>query len=232
MAVLVRDKDGSVGERGERGERGDFKKKDIDSETENLEVVVGPMYLKTIIISTRIGDKPKSNHTTQKEDNGIFKLECHVFGKQFDSQRTTTNYAGRIASLEVLRIINEPTDASLTYGFDHSLGGGDFDEVNEEYKIDVVSNTRVGCENLKKKYQVSKVTDEKQANQRQLKAILNSLTPQNFEKLFEQVKLVNIDNVVTLISVISQIFYKALTDEELVDEFLHIVNGAAEVDEF
>lgn len=37
-----------------------------------------------------------------------------------------------------------------------------------------------------KKYEVGKVTDEEQAKQRQLKGILNKLTPQNFEKLFEQ----------------------------------------------
>ncbi|KAM7276129.1 hypothetical protein ACFE04_017995 [Oxalis oulophora] len=63
-----------------------------------------------------------------------------------------------------------------------------------------------------KKYEVGKVTDEEQAKQRQLKAILNKLTPQNFEKLFEQVKAVNIDNAVTLTGVISQIFDKALTE--------------------
>ncbi|MCD7453633.1 hypothetical protein HAX54_021686 [Datura stramonium] len=62
------------------------------------------------------------------------------------------------------------------------------------------------------KYEVGKVTDEEQAKQRQLKAILNKLTPQNFEKLFQQVKDVNIDNVVTLTGVISQIFDKALME--------------------
>jgi molecular chaperone DnaK len=36
-----------------------------------------------------------------------------------DSQRTTTKYAGRIAGLEVLRIINEPTAASLAYSFNY-----------------------------------------------------------------------------------------------------------------
>ncbi|KAJ6843741.1 stromal 70 kDa heat shock-related protein, chloroplastic-like [Iris pallida] len=53
-----------------------------------------------------------------------------------DSQRTATKDAGRIAGLEVLRIINEPTAASLAYGFDKKnnetilvfdLGGGTFD---------------------------------------------------------------------------------------------------------
>ncbi|KAJ1408068.1 MIF4G-like, type 3 [Sesbania bispinosa] len=63
-----------------------------------------------------------------------------------------------------------------------------------------------------KKYEVGKVTDEEEAKQRQLKGILNKLTPQNFEKLFEQVKAVNIDNAVTLTGVISQIFEKALME--------------------
>lgn len=64
----------------------------------------------------------------------------------------------------------------------------------------------------KNKYEVGKVTDEEQAKQRQLKAILNKLTPQNFDKLFEQVKAVNIDNAGTLNGVISQIFDKALME--------------------
>jgi molecular chaperone DnaK len=53
-----------------------------------------------------------------------------------DSQRQATRDAGRIAGLEVLRIINEPTAASLAYGLDQrlskkilvfDLGGGTFD---------------------------------------------------------------------------------------------------------
>src|SRR5471030_2307041 len=53
-----------------------------------------------------------------------------------DSQRHATKDAGRIAGLEVLRIINEPTAASLAYGLDkkkdekiavYDLGGGTFD---------------------------------------------------------------------------------------------------------
>ncbi|PON58867.1 26S proteasome regulatory complex, non-ATPase subcomplex, Rpn1 subunit [Parasponia andersonii] len=63
-----------------------------------------------------------------------------------------------------------------------------------------------------KKYEVGKVTDEEEAKQRQLKGILNKLTPQNFEKLFEQVKAVNIDNAGTLRGVIAQIFDKALME--------------------
>ncbi|KAI4964549.1 hypothetical protein ZWY2020_005506 [Hordeum vulgare] len=63
-----------------------------------------------------------------------------------------------------------------------------------------------------KKYEIGKVSDEEEVKQRQLKAILNKLTPQNFEKLFEQVKALNIDNIVTLTGVISQIFDKALME--------------------
>ncbi|TYI67713.1 hypothetical protein E1A91_D08G037700v1 [Gossypium mustelinum] len=63
-----------------------------------------------------------------------------------------------------------------------------------------------------RKYEMGKVTDEETLKHRQLKAILNKLTPQNFEKLFEQVKAVNIDNAVTLKGVISQIFDKALME--------------------
>ena len=53
-----------------------------------------------------------------------------------DSQRQATKDAGRIAGLEVLRIVNEPTAASLAYGMDkegshkilvYDLGGGTFD---------------------------------------------------------------------------------------------------------
>ncbi|CAO2835228.1 unnamed protein product [Amaranthus hypochondriacus] len=74
------------------------------------------------------------------------------------------------------------------------------------------------------KYEVGKVSDEEQAKQRRLKAILNKLTPQNFDKLFAQVKEVNIDNVVTLSGVISQIFDKALTEPtfcEMYANFCH-----------
>ena len=53
-----------------------------------------------------------------------------------DAQRQATKDAGKIAGLEVLRIINEPTAASLAYGLDkrggqkiavYDLGGGTFD---------------------------------------------------------------------------------------------------------
>ncbi|KAL2506525.1 Eukaryotic translation initiation factor 4G [Abeliophyllum distichum] len=61
-------------------------------------------------------------------------------------------------------------------------------------------------------YEIAKIKDEEEAKQRQLKAILNKLTLQIFEKLFEQVKQVNVDNVVTLFVVIVRTFDKALTE--------------------
>ena len=56
-----------------------------------------------------------------------------------DAQRQATKDAGRIAGLEVLRIINEPTAAALAYGLDkdeshkilvYDLGGGTFDVIS------------------------------------------------------------------------------------------------------
>ncbi|HBP58166.1 MAG TPA: hypothetical protein DD668_01180, partial [Alphaproteobacteria bacterium] len=40
-----------------------------------------------------------------------------------DSQRQATKDAGKIAGLEVLRIINEPTAAALAYGLDRKESG-------------------------------------------------------------------------------------------------------------
>ncbi len=74
-----------------------------------------------------------------------------------DSQRQATKDAGRIAGLEVKRIINEPTAAALAYGLDKSagkdrkiavydLGGGTFDisiieiaEIDGEHQFEVLS---------------------------------------------------------------------------------------------
>lgn len=73
-----------------------------------------------------------------------------------DSQRQATKDAGRIAGLEVKRIINEPTAAALAYGMDKSkgdhtivvydLGGGTFDisvieiaEVDGEHQFEVLA---------------------------------------------------------------------------------------------
>ena len=88
-----------------------------------------------------------------------------------DSQRQATKDAGRIAGLEVKRIINEPTAAALAYGLDkkrgdrriavYDLGGGTFDisiieiaEVDGEHQFEVLAtngDTFLGGEDFDKR---------------------------------------------------------------------------------
>lgn len=88
-----------------------------------------------------------------------------------DSQRQATKDAGRIAGLDVKRIINEPTAAALAYGMDkqrgegkiavYDLGGGTFDisiieiaEVDGEHQFEVLStngDTFLGGEDFDKR---------------------------------------------------------------------------------
>jgi molecular chaperone DnaK len=88
-----------------------------------------------------------------------------------DSQRQATKDAGKIAGLEVKRIINEPTAAALAYGLDkvkgdkkiavYDLGGGTFDisiieiaEVDGEHQFEVLStngDTFLGGEDFDKR---------------------------------------------------------------------------------
>ena len=80
-----------------------------------------------------------------------------------DSQRQATRDAGKIAGLEVKRIVNEPTAAALAYGLDkkteeivavYDLGGGTFDISILEVSADVVEvvatngDTRLGGDNF------------------------------------------------------------------------------------
>jgi Fe-S protein assembly chaperone HscA len=69
-------------------------------------------------------------------DNEVDRAVITVPAYFNDAQRTATRDAGRIAGLDVLRIINEPTAASLAYGLDkrhtgviavYDFGGGTFD---------------------------------------------------------------------------------------------------------
>lgn len=96
-----------------------------------------------------------------------------------DSQRQATKDAGRIAGLEVKRIINEPTAAALAYGMDkkpgdskiavYDLGGGTFDisiieiaEVDKEHQFEVLStngDTFLGGEDFDKRI-IDYLTDE------------------------------------------------------------------------
>ena len=117
-----------------------------------------------------------------------------------DTQRQATKDAGKIAGLDVMRIINEPTAASLAYGLDKKnnekilvfdLGGGTFDvsilDVGDGV-FEVLStsgDTRLGGDNFDKKivnYLISEfekeqnisLKDDKQALQRLLEAAENA----------------------------------------------------------
>ena len=72
------------------------------------------------------------NHLKEKISDAVITVPAYFS----DAQRQATVDAGRIAGLNVLRIINEPTSASLAYGLDnydnqnivvYDLGGGTFD---------------------------------------------------------------------------------------------------------
>ena len=86
-------------------------------------------------ISAMILQKLKSaaeDYTGQKIDKAVITVPAYFN----DAQRQATKDAGRIAGLDVLRIINEPTAAALAYGLDkkkdetiavYDFGGGTFD---------------------------------------------------------------------------------------------------------
>src|ERR1051325_3885607 len=86
-------------------------------------------------ISAMILQKLKSaaeDYLGQKVDKAVITVPAYFN----DAQRQATKDAGRIAGLEVLRIINEPTAAALAYGLDKKkdetiavfdFGGGTFD---------------------------------------------------------------------------------------------------------
>ncbi|MBS7262340.1 MAG: molecular chaperone DnaK [Eubacteriales bacterium] len=86
-------------------------------------------------ISAMILQKPKSDAESYLGEP-VTQAVITVPAYFSDSQRQATKDAGKIAGLDVLRIINEPTAASLAYGLDkdnnqkilvYDLGGGTFD---------------------------------------------------------------------------------------------------------
>src|ERR1700745_2125860 len=98
-------------------------------------------------------------HLGQKVDRAVITVPAYFN----DAQRQATKDAGKIAGLEVLRIINEPTAAALAYGLDkkkdetiavYDFGGGTFDisilEVGEGV-VEVKStngDTHLGGDNI------------------------------------------------------------------------------------
>lgn len=96
--------------------------------------------------------KTAEDYLGQKVDSAVITVPAYFN----DSQRQATKDAGRIAGLEVKRIINEPTAAALAYGMDknkgdkiiavYDLGGGTFDvsiieiaEVDGEHQFEVLA---------------------------------------------------------------------------------------------
>ena len=112
----------------------------------------------------------------QKVDKAVITVPAYFS----DSQRQATKDAGKIAGLEVMRIINEPTAAALAYGLDkgdksqkiliYDLGGGTFDVSILELGDGVFEvlatngNTRLGGDDFDKRIMDWVVTEFKNAN--------------------------------------------------------------------
>jgi molecular chaperone DnaK len=120
------------------------------------EVAKAKQVLPYQIVAAPNGDmkvKIRDREHSPEEISAFVLMEIRAFAEEFlgepiteaiitvpayfnDSQRQATRDAGKIAGLDVLRIINEPTAAALAYGLDHrenqviavyDLGGGTFD---------------------------------------------------------------------------------------------------------
>lgn len=112
----------------------------------------------------------------QKVDKAVITVPAYFS----DSQRQATKDAGKIAGLEVMRIINEPTAAALAYGLDkgdksqkiliYDLGGGTFDVSILELGDGVFEvlatngNTRLGGDDFDKRIMDWTVSEFKNAN--------------------------------------------------------------------
>lgn len=101
----------------------------------DVRVVLGGKEYSPPEVSAMILQKMKTdaeNYLGEKINEAVITVPAYFN----DSQRQATKDAGKIAGLEVLRIINEPTASSLAYGLDkkkdetiavYDLGGGTFD---------------------------------------------------------------------------------------------------------
>ncbi len=115
-----------------------FSYKIIDDETESLvKIHVGNKFYNPIELSAEILKelKARAEHALKTPVNKAVITVPAYFN---DSQRQATKDAGKLAGLDVLRIVNEPTAASLAYGIGlnpnenkiiavYDLGGGTFD---------------------------------------------------------------------------------------------------------
>ncbi|WP_026899100.1 Fe-S protein assembly chaperone HscA [Daejeonella oryzae] len=115
-----------------------FSYKIIDDDTESLvKIMVGDKFYTPIELSGMILKelKDRTEHALKTSVNRAVITVPAYFN---DSQRQATRDAGKLAGLDVLRIVNEPTAASLAYGIGlnpeeektiavYDLGGGTFD---------------------------------------------------------------------------------------------------------
>ena len=115
-----------------------FSYKIIDDDTESLvKINVADKYYSPIVLSGMILKelKERAEHALKTVVNRAVITVPAYFN---DSQRQATRDAGKLAGLDVLRIVNEPTAASLAYGIGldpeqekviavYDLGGGTFD---------------------------------------------------------------------------------------------------------
>ncbi|MFN2310834.1 MAG: molecular chaperone DnaK [Spirochaetia bacterium] len=108
----------------------------LKGENGGIQVNTGDKKLSAPEISAAVLQKMKQtaeDYLGQEVDSAVITVPAYFN----DSQRQATKDAGRIAGLEVKRIVNEPTAAALAYGFEkksgeekiavYDLGGGTFD---------------------------------------------------------------------------------------------------------
>jgi len=109
----------------------------IDEEDQLVKVKIGKRFHSPVKLSAEILKYLKSrveNHLGREVSKAVITVPAYFN----DSQRQATRDAGKLAGLEVLRIVNEPTAASLAYGYGkkaeesevvavYDLGGGTFD---------------------------------------------------------------------------------------------------------
>ena len=153
-------------------------------------------------ISAMILQKLKAdaeNYLGQKVTQAVITVPAYFS----DSQRQATKDAGKIAGLEVLRIINEPTAASLAYGMDkedqdqkimiYDLGGGTFDvsilDIGDGV-FEVLStngNTRLGGDDFDQKIIDFLVDEFKKSNGIDLKS--DKMAMQRLKEAAEKAKI-------------------------------------------
>jgi len=122
-----------------RAYQGFFSYKIIDNESDEslVKIRTGDRFYTPIELSAKILNELK-NRAEEALEQEITKAVITVPAYFNDAQRQATRDAGKLAGLDVLRIVNEPTAASLAYGIGldkdvvktiavYDLGGGTFD---------------------------------------------------------------------------------------------------------